>query len=1236
MTEFSSDREILEALAEEFVQRTRNGESPLFDEYAAKHPELADDIKELFPALLVMEDYKPSASGSTAVPPDQVRAKELDLKDLADYRVIREVGRGGMGVVYEAEQVSLSRRVALKVLPPQVSSSRSSAARFHQEAEAAAKLHHSHIVPVFDIGEQAGLKYYAMQFISGQSLDEVSRELKCFSNDALSPRNREASQIARSLCDDEPISDGQQRIGHASDGADGGSPTGANLGPSNESQRPAGASQGNHVSRRVGSKELLCESFSSSSARQLSGSGGSMRRYFQNVARLGEQVAGALSYAHEQGIIHRDIKPSNLLLDRHGNIWVTDFGLAKVKDSDLTQSGEAVGTLRYMSPEQINGKTDQRSDVYSLGITLYEMLALRPAFPTRDRIELVRQVTLDSPQMLRRINPRIPQDLETLVHKAIDKEPGRRYQSSAELQIDLQRFLEDRPILARRVTLVQRGWRWARRNRLLAVTTAIAVTTMLLLAVGGPLAAIRLARSNATQTELNQSLRARTAELERSEINLRELNYDSQIAEAHAALQVGDLGRVEQILDRWEPESNQGEELRGFEWAHLQHSIRRGLGATSLRWWTGVTSLSYSPNGKYFAYGTWDSGMRVFNAVTREHMWKHVEMLSDKHGEPTRSLIFTPDEKYLLAAYEHGAISIRKPERPETIYAISELGRGLRAMDLSNDGTLLAAGINGSEEPDSDTTTAVRLWRVQWPSDDSPSAVETSVFHELPCNGKITSISFSCDAKWLAASTSGGQVQVWNVESGKSLRSLPTGLKHSNAVKFSPVAPHLLAIGEGAWSGGESTGQVRLWNLQEEQAQSTLSGTLGAVGALAFSHDGAELAAGGQSQIMRWDLATGELKERIRAHAGFVSDLDFAPDRPTLASASWDRTVKFWDLDQQAERRIYAHEEGTMTAAFFNRGKELISGSWGGLRFWNLESGKVDDVPIGNTVAWSISVSPDEAQFALAAGYYYKKSPVGVSLWDTSARTKITDLYKGNFECRKCSFSPDGTRLLASINERDSFNGAMIWNVESHKTFRMAGAFRAEWLNDRLIASLVNDGAGPVAVWDTELGEQISVAPPVGVIDLGALNTAMEYPPDEQEQRVKQESFMCLSASPDGRKIAVGGGHNCYVWKVSTAGEIVPTPLRLSGHVGTVWNVFFSPDSRRLVTVGMDFTARVWNVETGSQLLAFRDIPSTAWCAAFTPDSCTLAIGHYRSSSEAGGIRIYHGTSLRERLLPTQ
>jgi tetratricopeptide (TPR) repeat protein len=473
MSDSASAADPLGPLADDFLQRCRRGERPALSEYAARHPELADQIRELFPALVMLEDVRP-------VPQTEVGAAGgplPPLQRLGEYRIVREIGRGGMGVVYEAEQESLGRRVALKVLPPGALGDARHVERFQREARAAARLHHSNIVPIFAVGEEGGTHYYAMQYIEGQPLHEVLAELRHLRAEA-GPRAGPPAETPPPAVQTPP-GDGAPAAGAA--------PAAVARSLWQGQFRPAGGSDGagaahpaapDQPARDVGSTEVPA----ASSSGLLSDP---HRPYAKAVAHVGVQVAEALEYAAGQGVLHRDVKPSNLLLDVWGTAWLTDFGLAKATGApDLTRPGDLLGTLRYMAPERFGGRADVRSDVYALGLTLYELLALRPAFGGHDQAELTRQITTAEVPRLDRVKPQLPRDLVTVVHKAMAREPADRYQTAGALAEDLRRFLDDRGIVARRASLPEQAWRWCRRHPTGAALVA-AVLALCLLTVGG-------------------------------------------------------------------------------------------------------------------------------------------------------------------------------------------------------------------------------------------------------------------------------------------------------------------------------------------------------------------------------------------------------------------------------------------------------------------------------------------------------------------------------------------------------------------------------------------------------------------------------------------------------------------------------------------------------------------------------------------------------------------------------
>jgi serine/threonine protein kinase/WD40 repeat protein len=513
-----------DALAEEFVARHRRGERPSVSEYVARHPELADDIRDLFPGLVLMEGLRPEAAGETS--PFAAPLSRCGPDRLGDYRILREVGRGGMGVVYEAEQLSLGRHVALKVLPNHGLMNPTFLERFRREAKAAARLHHTNIVPVFGVGEGDGVHYYAMQFIQGQSLDQVLDDVRRLRRHPLAagaPAGADSLSMARSLVTGqfvEPPADGAGK----SDTLPAAAPQAAPDGPR------------------------------SSTALSV---GGSESQYFRSVARVGLQAADALAYAHRQGVLHRDVKPSNLLLDQQGTVWITDFGLAKAEGSEeLTHTGDVVGTIRFMAPERFDGRSLPQSDVYSLGLTLYEMLTLRPAFHDANKARLVEKALHEPPVPPRRIDPHVPRDLETIVLKCLAKDAAGRYATADELADDLRRFLADRTIRARRASSAEQLWRWCRRNPVVAGLLAAVATLLVTVAFVSTFSATRL-KTALTRTEAaEREARLREAEALVGEAHgIRHSRRAGQRFEALVALQkasaIGhELGQPPEWFDR--------------------------------------------------------------------------------------------------------------------------------------------------------------------------------------------------------------------------------------------------------------------------------------------------------------------------------------------------------------------------------------------------------------------------------------------------------------------------------------------------------------------------------------------------------------------------------------------------------------------------------------------------------------------------------------------------------------
>jgi serine/threonine protein kinase/WD40 repeat protein len=1207
-------------LAEEFLDRYRKGQRPPLREYIERHPELAGEIREVFPAMAMMENIAladESLEGDATG--DLPTRRPPLLEQLGDYRIVREVGRGGMGVVYEAEQVSLGRHVALKVLPPQMLKDAKTRRRFEREARAAAKLHHTNIVPVFGVGEQGETPYYVMQFIQGQGLDAVLEELKRLRAGADGApaaaeistvgRDATAADVARSLltgrfeAQAETAAEGPEAV-----------PTGSDSG---------------HASSLSSSSLTLPGDQARGKARR--------RSYWQGVAGIGVQVADALAYAHAQGIVHRDIKPSNLLLDNRGIVWVTDFGLAKTDDQqNLTHTGDILGTLRYMPPEAFGGKVDSRGDVYALGLTLYEMLAFRPAFDEKERGRLVKQVTGEAPPPLRRLNSEVPRDLETIVQKAIEREPSHRYASASELADDLRRFVDDLPIRARRASVAERLARWGRRNPALAALSG-AVALLALVVICGlwygkesarralkvqtalrseaderarqAAAAEARARAEAgrADAQAGQARRAAAAteaanrSLTSAQDSLRRTLYAAQINLAQAAWDSGSAGRTLELLEATRPKPGEPD-FRGFEWsyfrrqAHGERAVRKlpGLddnqigGATLSADGALAGSLEVPPGRNTPAQVVIQETAtgRLLRQIPVPALTRSSGLTSYRN---VASLAFSADGTRLAMASRTSSGGTGNDGPPLEAHAFvwsvadgrelfhdswsTPLGTSFAVVALSRDGSRIALTSLFIDRSTSAFSGDLRVLDVADGREriHRVSAFEGYYYPDISPDGRfVAALVYSRDEPAITATTR--RLMVLEVASDRALTDVQDRVTESVRFRFSPDSGLLAVVGTTPGSDRNLASDLVLCDLQDGRTVVTehLPGALGIFPTLAFSPDGRLLilaSTSGPACEVR-ELPTGRLLHAPSLGSTGSPHLAVRPSEGLILAIDARGNVREWPSPAAQPASLDAGRilEGAGNVGLAAGGRELIA----------LKVPRDPDQPAPFTVH-DVATGQVLRQFARRL-----------------SGTLMTSIFR-----RRFAISTQGSRLALPLEtaDRRSIDHVEVW----------------DFVSGRLLLSLDRDGLGggrpssdfPIQAIDAEgtrLALPISLVEPrpdgKDAVSRGVAASIVELPSGRLLRTIpagRPGTGLDLALRPDGKLVALatseaiasGERRTRIDLRDADSGQLVQT-LRgsLSGSVALV----FSPDGRRLAatpnygSVGSrrSYPVEVWDLAAGA------------------------------------------------------
>jgi WD40 repeat protein/tetratricopeptide (TPR) repeat protein len=1170
------DSVLLGQLAEEFSGRVRRGELPAVEEYAGRHPALAERIRALFPTLMLLEGMAGARVGPGATIADGGAGRDGALaagQVFNHYRIEREIGRGGMGVVYEATHLPLDKRVALKVLPVLPGEGAGQLERFLREAKTAAGLHHTNIVPVFDIGQAGGTPYFAMQLIDGRGLDKVLHDWQ----------NRPPADL------------------------------------------------------------------------------------FRLVARLGVQAADALACAHQRGVIHRDIKPSNLLLDGQGVVWVTDFGLARrTSDAALTQAGALVGTPRYMSPEQAEAAkrpVDHRTDVYSLGATLYELVARRPPFDGPTPVEVLLQVIEREPVPPRRLAPGLPRDLETVILKAMAKRPDDRYPTAQDLADDLRRFLAGEPVRARRVGPVGRLARWSRRNPAVAgLLLAVFLTTTGGMGVACWFAwqadqSARNARTSASQAE-----EARVGEAARAEESRQRLVRQYIANGVRLADEGHPLGALPWLvealaLETGGPEREQTHRIRigtllhqaprlEHVWGEPAHLFLAELSPDGRR----VVTAGGAEDGSAGLVNVWDAatGAAVLPPLRHEAPADRPRL-----GALVSRVAFSPDGRR-LASVSGDAVAVWDLETGRRLASWRVAG-DVSGLRFSPDGRRVLTAWDRSISRDVYANEA-RVWEAA-----TGQPVTPLLEHGRGYSYYGGDSMFSPDGRHVATAAAG--VKVWDATTGRLVFFLdpPVGVTSAD---YSPDGKRLL-------TGGQD-GTVRLWDARTGQQAGEPLKHDGPVTGARFSPDGGRVLSIARGAVHLWEVATRAPVRTLRPPHGSVHKAALRSDGLVILAECDDDAVRLWDADGGPAAPVLPLPwPGQARLSRDGRHVLTLGGGERGARLWDVSLGQPPQ-PLDET-SWYVEM-PRGAW--LREPHYQGLSPDGrrllvaangtVRVWDavTGERLAGPAAYRGRVS--RATLSRDGRLVVLDCwGERgkpdESAETVQVLDLATGRPLQaplpLAGR-RLDALDaDHLRAAVVGpdpdaEGNTRVEVWDLAGGRALSPPRSIpGVVSADfsrdgrfLVTLADDHPHDEQgtptegtarvwgwdgaepvgppvpdiglgtpggiQLELSAGGDRLLVVAPPAREKARGPAVRVY--EVGTGRLVVQLPVR------DVRAASFSADARRVVAVGPDRAARGWDAATGQALTPPMRLPGEVVKAAFGGDG-RLIVG----SGTAGPVRLW-------------